>query len=150
MSSSPTWQTLDNETLATFVKEGLRQARITGEAILELRKRFSDLPRKGTIDNCRTWTEFCKERLTVSDRQARRMIQSTGEENKAAKHDGSKNRQQQPPWSAKVKDGTLEEVARSVAQSGDPRRGRSGRNLLDQATVFHQPQRLENVRYFLR
>ena len=133
MMSGSSWQTLDNETLATFVKEGIRQAHITADAILGLRQRFFDLPKKQTIDGCRTWTEFCKERLRMSDRQARRMIQRTEEKNPAAKHDGSANRMTKagkphpaPPWSAKTADGSLIEVVNSAFQKA-VRRGKENK-----------------------
>jgi hypothetical protein len=94
MSASPEWQGMDNETLADFVIEGAKRIRPTAEAILELRKRFTKLRGKATIHGYGKgkWAKFCKERLRMSDRNARRLIEATGEENPAAKHDGSANR----------------------------------------------------------
>jgi hypothetical protein len=85
---------MDNDSLADFVIEGVKRMRPTAKATLELRKRFTKLRGKDSIHGYRKgqWTKFCKERLGMSDRNARRLIEATGEENPAAKHDGSNNR----------------------------------------------------------
>lgn len=88
------WKGIDNEALASFVIEGVRAARITAMAVLELRKRFTKLSGNATIHGYRKgeWSKFCVECLGMTDSNARKMIQRTGMPNPAAKHDGSANR----------------------------------------------------------
>jgi hypothetical protein len=104
--SGSAWREMDNEALAAFVVQGVKQARITAGAVLELRKRFHAKPKKDIIDGCRTWAAFCTTRLGISARHACRLIEDTGEENPASKHDGSAKRKHNgplPPWSKKAK-----------------------------------------------
>ena len=103
--SGSAWREMDNEALAAFVVQGVKQARITAGAVLELRKRFHAKPKKDIIDGCRTWAAFCTTRLGISARHACRLIEDTGEENPASKHDGSAKRKHNgplPPWSDKA------------------------------------------------
>jgi hypothetical protein len=107
MSGSAEWQGMDNEALADFVIEGVKRLRPTAEAILDLRKRFTKLRGKDSIHGCRKgqWTKFCEECLGMTDRNARRLIKATGNENPAAKHDGSAKRKHNgplPPWCPKA------------------------------------------------
>jgi len=135
----------DDQALATIVIEGVRQERLSGLALLELRRRFAFLQGKATILGYGKgqWTVFCREYLKISDRQARRLIEATGEDSPAKKHDGSairaanagstassvetpsnpataetssRNPRPLPPWTAKTPDGTPVEVANSAVQ----------------------------------
>lgn len=136
---------VDNQTLASIVMEGVKKERLSGFALLELRRRFAGLKDEETVLGYRKgqWTKCCREYLKISDRQARRLIESTGEEGPAAKHDGSairaanavsaassvetlsdpataetssRNARLLPPWMAKTPDGTPVEVANSAVQ----------------------------------
>jgi hypothetical protein len=120
MSGSAEWQGMDNEALADFVIEGVKRMRPTAEAILDLRKRFTKLRGKATIHGYGKgqWTNFCKERLDMTDRHARRVIKATGQENPAAKHDGSARRNE---WKMTIDDQDLYEVLAAV--QGEIRRG---------------------------
>ena len=112
-----------NEPLAHFVIEGFRTAKKTGIAFWELRQRFSDLKKKETILGYghNQWEKLCKEQLGLSASKARRMVvdvcETYGLPHPGKKHDGSKNRNYNPPpWFAFVADGTKVDLARSAAQ----------------------------------
>ena len=125
---------MEDKALAIIVIEGEKKARLSGAALLELRRRFDNLKGKQTIIGYRKgqWIRFCNEFLKLSDRQARRLIDLTGEASPGDKHDGSANRILKdadgnritkdgkpfppPPWTAKTPDGTPVDVARSAAQ----------------------------------
>lgn len=134
MTSGSSLQDMEDKTLAAIVIEGEKKARLSGAALLELRRRFDNLKGKQTILGYRTgqWIKFSNEYLKLSDRQVRRLIDATGEPSPGDKHDGSANRVMKdadgnritkdgkpfppPPWSAKTPDGTPVDVARSAAQ----------------------------------
>lgn len=145
MTSGSTLQHIEDKALAAIVIEGEKKARLSGAALLELRRRFDNLKGKNTILGYKKgqWTKFAREHLKLSDRQARRLIDATGEPSPGDKHDGSANRILKdadgnritkdgkpfplPPWTAKTPDGTLVDIARSAAQkavrAGDEQAG---------------------------
>jgi hypothetical protein len=133
-TSGSSLQDMEDKALANIVIEGEKKARLSGAALLELRRRFDNLKGKQTILGYRKgqWIKFCNEFLKLSDRQARRLIDLTGEPSPGDKHDGSANRTMKdadgnritkdgkpfppPPWTAKTPDGTPVDLARSAAQ----------------------------------
>lgn len=134
MTSGSPLQEMEDKALVAIVIEGEKRAQLSGAALLELRRRFDNLDGKQTILGYKKgqWTRFVKEHLELSDRQARRLIDATGEPGPGDKHDGSANRTLKdadgnritkdgkpfplPPWTAKTPDGTPVDVARSAAQ----------------------------------
>jgi hypothetical protein len=135
MTSGSSLQKMKDKALAAIVIEGEKKARLSGAALLELRRRFDNLKDKQTIlGYCKgRWIKFCNKYLKLSDRQVRRLIEATGESSPGDKHDGSANRIVKdadgnrttkdgkpfpmPPWSAKTPDGTPVDVARSAAHT---------------------------------
>jgi hypothetical protein len=87
-------QDIEHKALAAIVIEGEKKARLSGAALLELRRRFDNLKGKQTILGYRRgqWIKFCNEYLKLSDRQVRRLIEATREPSPGDKRDGSANR----------------------------------------------------------
>src|SRR5271169_5556463 len=94
MTSGSSLQEMKDKALAAIVIEGEKKARLSGAALLELRRRFDNLKGKQTIlGYCKgQWIKFCNKYLKLSDRQVRRLIEATGESSPGDKHDGSANR----------------------------------------------------------
>lgn len=79
MTSGSSLQDMEDKTLAAIVIEGEKKTRLSGAALLELRRRFDNLKGKQTILGYRTgqWIKFSNEYLKLSDRQVRRLIDAT-------------------------------------------------------------------------
>lgn len=66
---------MSNERLAEFVQDTFVKIQSALPYIIELRRRFSELPRgKANILGCQTWAEFCEQRLHRTDRAVRKAI----------------------------------------------------------------------------
>jgi len=84
---------MDNEALAS---QFLRQYKAIGKRLtvlrpfyVELRNRFFNLSKGGSIMGCKTWTEFCEKHLKYSDRHVRRLIEG---DNPATEKHGTKQK----------------------------------------------------------
>jgi hypothetical protein len=61
---------LTDKQLVARVKSGFQKIREQLPYILELRRRFAELPRrKANIDGCHSWREFCERRLNRTYQQ---------------------------------------------------------------------------------
>jgi hypothetical protein len=126
-------KTMANETLAELVIVRVKGLKEIIPHILILRQRFLDLKGTQTIAGCRTWIEFCPQRLGRSDRWVRQLIEDSGEENPAARFANTgtaaqaaspaaaapQETQTAPPAAAEVQPSTQEVTASAAQEAGE-------------------------------